>query len=365
MEISQNQFNQEFLAIAREAKTPVAGVFELTGRCNLACSMCYVRKPAADRQAISAELTAEGWLQIGRQAAEAGMLYLLLTGGEVFLRPDFFEIYEGLSNLGLQISLNTNATLITPETARRLAALPPRQIAVTLYGASAATYAHVCGDGTAFERALRGARLLREQGLNVRIRTTIIRQNRADLEKIYALAQELGSTGSPLRLVDYVFAGREQQETDPFAVRLPPREQRECTLFLRKLAGSQETPTAKAQDKKEQPEEPQMEKTAGPQSSNAFQCAVGHYSFSINAGGRLNACLMLNEPGLPLTDGFARGWEKLKKLCDAVPVCQECAACQIKQYCKVCPAKLKGETGFFDRKAPYLCEIAKLAAAES
>ena len=85
---------------------PIAGNFELTSRCNFQCKMCYVH----DQKNV--DLSAEEWISIGKSAVDQGMVFLLLTGGEPFLRPDFCEIYEALYKMGLLISINTNGSLI-------------------------------------------------------------------------------------------------------------------------------------------------------------------------------------------------------------------------------------------------------------
>ena len=54
----------------------------------MACKMCYVRKTKQEQEAIAPLRTAEEWLRLGQTCRDAGMLYLLITGGEPFLRPD-------------------------------------------------------------------------------------------------------------------------------------------------------------------------------------------------------------------------------------------------------------------------------------
>ena len=67
-------------------KIPLKGTFELSARCNFNCNMCYVHLSEDQIKNIGRELTNEEWLEIARQARDAGMLYLTLTGGEVFAR---------------------------------------------------------------------------------------------------------------------------------------------------------------------------------------------------------------------------------------------------------------------------------------
>ena len=72
------------------------------------------------------------------------MLYLLLTGGEPFLWPDFWELYMYLSKKGFLISINSNGSLIDEGVIEQLKERPPIRINITLYGASNATYEKLC-----------------------------------------------------------------------------------------------------------------------------------------------------------------------------------------------------------------------------
>lgn len=95
-------------------RLPINGTFELTGRCNLSCKMCLVR---VDQKRIDElgyrERSADEWIHMAEQAAGAGTLSLLLTGGEVMIRPDFCEIYEAVAKMGFILTVYTNATMVT------------------------------------------------------------------------------------------------------------------------------------------------------------------------------------------------------------------------------------------------------------
>ena len=127
-------------AKAAQQGVPLSGTFELTPCCNMACKMCYVRMTKAEQEALSPLRTSQEWIELGRNAKEKGMLYLLLTGGEPFLRQDFREIFQSLHHMGLILSINSNGTLINEETVEWLKQTPPSRINITLYGASDETY---------------------------------------------------------------------------------------------------------------------------------------------------------------------------------------------------------------------------------
>ena len=142
---------------------PIGGTFELTARCNFNCPMCYVHLQQDDIDARGRELTAQQWIDLGRQAKDAGMMFLLLTGGEPFVRKDFFEIYDALKQMGLMISINSNGSMLKGEVLRRLLENPPHRINISLYGGSNETYKGMCGLN-AFDTVVENIRALRQAG---------------------------------------------------------------------------------------------------------------------------------------------------------------------------------------------------------
>ena len=171
---------------------PLSGTFELTPLCIMNCRMCYVRMSREQQEAIRPLRTAAQWLELGRQAKEQGLLYLLLTGGEPFLRPDFREILAGLHQMGLLISINSNGTLIDESVVRWLKETPPVRINITLYGASDETYGRLCRNPQGFTQVTRAIRLLGEAGITVKLNCSLTPHNAADLEGIFAFAKEEG-----------------------------------------------------------------------------------------------------------------------------------------------------------------------------
>ena len=124
---------------------PIAGNFELTARCNFNCPMCYVHMTEEQVKESGKELTAQQWLDIARAARDKGMIFVLLTGGEPLVRKDFFEIYRGMKELGLLISINSNGSLIRGEVLERFLEDPPFRFNMSLYGGRNAIYKRTCG----------------------------------------------------------------------------------------------------------------------------------------------------------------------------------------------------------------------------
>ena len=180
---------------------PLAGTFELTARCNLNCKMCYVRLSAQEQQARGRELTADEWLAIAEQARSQGMLFLLLTGGEPLIRPDFRHILTELKKMGILVSVNSNASLIDDDWLEFFKKEPPFRFNITLYGGSAETYERLCGRPV-YDRVAGSIRALREIGVGVKLNASITPYNRDDMRAIYDFARE---QGIPMQLTTYMF----------------------------------------------------------------------------------------------------------------------------------------------------------------
>ena len=170
-------------------KIPVSGTFELTSRCNFNCKMCYVYMSPKDQALIGQEMTTQEWINLGRAAADNGMIYLLLTGGEPLLRPDFIEIYTALIQMGLVITVNTNASLLTPEVIDCFRVHRPEKVNVTLYGLSDCTYQRLCGNRQGFDAAVRNILAMKEAGIHVNLNTTFTKYNLADMDRIVDCAK--------------------------------------------------------------------------------------------------------------------------------------------------------------------------------
>lgn len=110
---------------AKAKKAPINGSLELLPLCNMNCDMCYVRLSREEMEQKGRLRTADEWLEVGRQMKDAGVLFLLLTGGEPLLFPDFKHLYLELRKMGFILTINTNGTLINEDWADFLERIRP------------------------------------------------------------------------------------------------------------------------------------------------------------------------------------------------------------------------------------------------
>ena len=154
------KIEERLVAKATLANIPIGGTFELLPLCNMNCDMCFIRLNKDEMNSIGRLKSADEWLNIARQMKDEGTLFVLITGGEPLLYPEFKKLYKGLKELGMIITINTNGTLITEDIARMFGEDKPRRVNITLYGASNETYNKLCHNPKGFDQTIRGIELL-------------------------------------------------------------------------------------------------------------------------------------------------------------------------------------------------------------
>ena len=332
---------RELTRRAAAAGQPINGTFELTSRCNLACSMCYVREAECNRPVRDRELSAEQWVAVAKEGVEAGLLFLLLTGGEVLVRPDFFDIYAPLARLGLYVTVFTNGTLITAEAAARFAESPPNRLEITLYGASEKVYEAVTGVPGSFRRCLAGIEHLLRAGVCLGLRSTLCRTNIEELPAMEEMARRWGLRFAHGALLTPRRDGRES---------LAPR----LRLPAEACVELESSDPITAEGWCEALREPRGEE------EGAFYCGAGKSAFFIGPSGEMNTCIDLPRPQASVTAlGFRGAWEEVRRFVLSVEPSPVCSSCPDRRACSSCPAHSLLESGDLQGPVPYLCEIAR------
>ena len=352
----QGTISRRLWAKAGAERIPLTGAFELLPICNFACKMCYVRKSRAEVEKAGGLMDGKRWLEIAEDAAKCGLLFPLLTGGEPFLYEDFQEVFAGMQDLGMQVSINSNASRIDQNMARWLGRHTPTRINITLYGASEETYQKLCGNGESFLKVKNAVRWLKQYGVPIKLNASITPQNVQDLESMISYAKECQI---PIQAATYMFPPIRRDETcvghnDRFTaceaadysvrwdrLRLPPEQ-------------FQERARAMKQGLALPSEEESCEGTPG----EGVSCRAGRSAFWINWQGGMTPCGMMTQPLVSVPElGFARAWEETKAATARIRLPGVCAGCRLKNACHACAAMCVTETGRFDARPDYVCEM--------
>ncbi|MCJ7595683.1 MAG: radical SAM protein [Desulfobacterales bacterium] len=337
------RLNKEIIA----KRIPVHGSLELTFRCNLRCVHCYCNLSAGDRDALTNELTTEEVYHILDQIAEAGCLWLLITGGEPLLRKDFLEIYGYAKKRGFLITLFTNGTSITRRIADHLAEWRPHLVEISLYGATKETYESITRVPGSFDRCNRGIDLLLERELPLGLKTMAMTLNHGEISLIKEYADNLGVRFR----FDPALNPRLDGAKTPCHYRLSPEEVVALDRMDEKRAGEWRA---------------FCERAIRPyHSDDLFLCGAGVSTFHIDPYGKMSACEMIRSQSFDLRKGsFEKGWHESLPRFLAVKAegPYPCGRCELMPLCGQCPGWSHLEHGDLETSVAYLCRIAHLRA---
>lgn len=332
-------------------RLPLTGTIEVTRRCPLVCQHCYNNLPMTDASARSAELTYDEHCRLLDELSDAGCLWLLYTGGEIFARRDFLDIYTYARGKGFLITLFTNGTMITERIADHLAAYRPFAIEITLYGRTRETYERLTGIPGSYGKCLRGIQLLRERDLPLALKTVAVTTNRHELAGMQAFASELGV---PFKS-DSMINPRLDCSQSPLDVRLSPEEAVAIDLDDARRADE----WVRFADHVRQA----LEVT--PPDDTVYQCGGGINTFSIDPYGRISICVLSEQHKADVRGGkFLDGWNGFLRAERAKRVTRptKCVGCALKSACGMCPANGELENGDPEAPVDYLCQTAHLRA---
>ncbi len=278
------------IRLSDEAPIPIA-----CETVHLICVMCYNNLPGADRAAQAQELTLAEIKDLLDASAEAGCLWLQLTGGEVLMRPDFPEIYCYAKEKGFLIRLFTNGTMITPRIADLLSEYRPFAIEISLYGATEATYEAITRVTGSYRKCLNGIHLLLERGLPLTLKTVAITLNWHEMTALQTLCDDLGV---PFRF-DPDINPRLDGDQGPLRYRLSPEE----------VVALDATAPPRAREMAQAACAALIPHSAGERS--LFDCAAGETAFHIDPYGQMSVCIMTRRPGYDLREGsFDDAWNE-------------------------------------------------------
>jgi radical SAM protein with 4Fe4S-binding SPASM domain len=207
---------------------PETVIWDVTYRCNLSCNHCVVNAG----QPPSSELTLKESKHLINELASFGVKNLVLTGGEPLLKPKFFEIANHAMNAGLSLQISTNATVITPKIAKKIAALHAG-VQVSLDGATPKVHDHFRKKKGAWKLAVQGIKNLVKTQVSITVGSVVTKENFDQIPAIYALAHNLKV--NQFRIMPFVPYGRGRRN---FRLEVSPSKMMELTKKLDSLRAS-------------------------------------------------------------------------------------------------------------------------------
>lgn len=331
-------YSKTLLEKCKRTETPFACSFALTPLCNFRCNMCYVRLDPGQAAAQGRMLTAEQWLDLAREAKRLGTVSMEITGGEPLVRPDFVSLYSAFIDLGFLVVFRTNGYLLDTHKIDLLRDRRPYKIIITLYGATDRTYEKVCGVVDGFTVVSRNILALLDAGLDVRLTTTITKDNVHEVEDMQTWAHDHGIA---LALCGMLLTPNEgtNRSVEHLKVRLPDEVYElteEMKSFERQI--------------------PNRKDFLDP----FWMCRAFGAKFTISWDGKLSLCNTSTSIWEdPFTHGLEQAYHDLYRRLKALRRPEECASCRYIDFCSVCPSMLYSATGHPDRTSDEMCRIAR------
>ncbi len=288
---------------------PLGIHLDVTYRCNERCVHCYLDHDD------HGELTTAEIKDILNQLAEAGTFFLTLSGGEVLMRRDFFEILEYARKLMFNIRIKTNGVMIGAAEAKRIRDLGVEQVQISIYSHRPEVHDAITKLPGSLKKSVRAIRFLKSQGLKVVIANVMMTANLGEHAGVQALARELGVTYT----LDPTITPKMDGDTSILSLRIPGSELN-AVFHNKDLVGDVEEFCA--------PPPP-----PGDDVMEGVPCSAGHTAAYITPYGDVFPCVQFPLPtGNLRQQRFLDIWKHSPELNDVrsirakdLPVCSTCS----------------------------------------
>jgi MoaA/NifB/PqqE/SkfB family radical SAM enzyme len=347
--IQYGAFSQRIHEQAAACQSVIKAQLELTYRCNLHCRHCYT-DPYNSKDFFPRELTLDEIYRLLDEMQEIGIVWLNLTGGDIFMHPQFFEIYEAAVRKGFLLQLYTNGTLFTKAVIDRLRHRPPFTIDISCHSVTESSFDWFTQVPGSFHAFVRGLEMLRDSGLPFTLKTKAMNWNRDEIPAIRqfveSFGQEFGFTTS--------LSPRLNGDLSSLAYRVAPNDV---------VALNGDRPAADGDEDR-----------CGlstvlltPTTDRLYRCGCGTDTIHINAWGELGTCTLQYEKRVSLrAHALADAIELLFQEIRGLRYQSEspCRRCEVHTFCDKKPSDARWECGTADAPIPYNCDVA-LVRAES
>lgn len=342
-----NSINFDEFEVERWEKNrqPLGVTFELTSHCNFRCSHCYLKN-----RHNQAELDLGQIKYILNTLHEHGVLILTFTGGEIFSRSDFQEIYVYAKRLGFLVGLFTNGYAIEADDLNMLIEYPPLLVDISLYGASDETYFKVTGRKGAYSKVISNCRELKKRKIDLALKSPIIKEYLHEFDKMKAVAAEL--------------------ETDfRFSYDIVPTLENDCSTVSHSIS-LHDMLNLEIKDEKRRRVGESAAKITNNWSTAAdknefvpmFLCKIAVNDFFIDYKGRMCPCAGYRGQGRSLLyESFDDIWQDFARY-RKIPAtsANQCVQCDSRYFCKVCPADQDEYYGDPESIPQVICAFSKM-----
>lgn len=320
-------------------------MFELTYLCNENCIHCYAKGTEyKDRK----ELSSEEIRSLLDELHKLNVLKVTFSGGELFIRKDFLEIFEYARKKGFVVDLFSNGLLADDYMIDKIASLYPRSFQSSIYSADPEIHDSITRVKGSFFKTIETLKKFKEKGVPINIKTILMKQSIKNYEKIKELANSLGATYQ----IDISLTAKNNGNLSPLKYRVTDEKDIEKILLDKNI------------DLYISDDFIQEAIIGEHKNDNGFICGAGTNALSINPYGEVYPCTALKfKIGDVRKQSISDIWYNSKELKYFRNLkwrdLKDCVNCEYKNYCIFCPGVALSETGSMLKKYEGACIIAK------
>jgi len=215
---SFNVFKSLAYAKIAHKRIPVKVAFQITTRCSMRCSYCYVNLKTYQKLK---DPTTDEVFQIIDELYDQGTRWLWFLGGEPMMRSDFGAIIDYAHKKGMFCDMNSNGILINKQNVNIVKKLDG--VCISIDG-DAESNEHYRGKGT-YKKALNAVKLLRQNNIPVRIHSILTKKTYQKLDHLISLSKDLGVS------FNYCEVLKESSKNDQFLL-----SDKESRIFYKKYS---------------------------------------------------------------------------------------------------------------------------------
>ncbi|MDD3940222.1 MAG: radical SAM protein [Candidatus Pacebacteria bacterium] len=204
--------------------------WHITERCNLCCTHCYKEEKMIKEEISTSqvfEILNKYYEQLEKWKFDKNSNRISFTGGEPFIREDFWKILDNCYNNREKVSYGilSNGTLLDEVVVSKLLDLQVEYVQVSLEGLEEIND-QIRGKGSFF-KAVRGLKLLVAHNIPCNISTTITSKNLKEVPRLIDLAKNIGVKNIGVRRLVPIGAGKKMQE-----LMITPQENQELLRYI-------------------------------------------------------------------------------------------------------------------------------------
>lgn len=340
--MGRNEYKALLMNNAKQKKQLKYVAIELLDKCIYKCPHCYVKDK------YNTMIPTKDFYRIVDQLVACDCTWLLLTGGDPLLHPDFLDMYKYTYGKGIKVTVFTNGYLINQDILDCFEKFPPELVELTIYGGTPNSYDQYVGITGAYDVFDRALDSLKGIGVNTRIKTILMPETISEINYIeeYARKKEI-----EFRYDGFVVPRIDGDMSPCNHFRLAPE-----TVFKMdmKVEGYIEAQIEKRKQ--------YMKKS---DINELYSCDAGYNSVFIDASCQMSICTFARHINIALNENISvrEGQEYLIELIKSKRPLDEfdkCFNCDKKALCRYCPGQFLLENGNEYEPIKWHCDYANL-----